>query len=225
MYVLIIEDNPDLAANIGDYLQSKGHIVDYAGDGLTGLHLACQNSYDAILLDLFLPGLDGLSLCQRLRTDHNVETPILMLTARDQEQDKLQGFAAGTDDYLTKPFSLQELLARLQALVRRSQGGTQNVLRISDLTLDCRTLRVTRDERELQLTPTGLKLLEKLMRVSPSVVSRADIERLLWGDQPPDNDATLRAHIYALRTAIDQGHDEKLLHTIHGIGYRLAPNT
>lgn len=222
MYLLIVEDNPDLSANIGEYMESKGHIVDYASDGLTGFNLATANRYDAVVLDLYLPGLDGLTLCQKLRSDSRSSIPVLMLTARDREQDKLAGFEAGADDYLTKPFSLPELLARLNALVRRSQGAISTRLEVSDLTFDSDTLTAIRNGRKLELTPTGYKLLDKLMRVSPAVVARQDIERLLWGDNPPDNDATLRAHIHALRNAIDHDGQPKLLHTIHGVGYRLA---
>jgi DNA-binding response OmpR family regulator len=221
MYLLVVEDNPDLAANIGEYLEEKGHIVDYAADGPTGLSLASCNSYDALILDLFLPGLDGLSVCQRLRTVNRITTPILMLTARDQERDKLAGFEAGADDYVSKPFSLAELLARLTALVRRAQGMKPPKLKVADLELDTQTLQAYRGKRRIELTPTGLKLLEHFLRVYPAVVTRSDMERLLWGDNPPDNDATLRAHIHALRAAIDQDSPIRLLHTVHGIGYRL----
>ena len=222
MYLLIVEDNPDLAANIGEYLEERGHIVDYAADGLTGFRLGSGNSYDAIVLDLYLPGMDGISVCQRLRESAHNAVPILMLTARDQERDKLAGFKAGADDYVTKPFSLAELTARLTALVRRSQGMKPARLKVCDLEYDTQTLRAFRGQRKLELTPTGLKLLEYFMRVFPAVVTRSDIERLLWGDNPPDNDATLRAHIHALRAAIDQDAEIRLLHTVHGIGYRLT---
>ena len=221
MYVLIIEDSPDLAANIGEYLEDRGHIVDYAGDGISGYHLATTNHYDAVILDLYLPGMDGLTVCQRLRESARSAVPVLMLTARDQERDKLAGFEAGADDYLTKPFSLAELAARLTALIRRSQGLKPAKLKVNNLEFDCQTLHATRGKRRLELTPTGLKLLEHFMRVHPAVVTRSDMERLLWGDNPPDNDATLRAHIHALRSAIDNEEPVKLLHTVHGIGYRL----
>ncbi|RZU37025.1 DNA-binding response OmpR family regulator [Fluviicoccus keumensis] len=225
MYVLIVEDSPDLAANIGEYLESKGHIVDYAGDGISGYNLAVANAYDALILDLYLPGMDGLAVCQRLRESARSAVPVLMLTARDQERDKLAGFEAGADDYVTKPFSLAELTARLTALIRRSQGIKPARLKVHDLEFDTQTLQATRGKRRLELTPTGLKLLEHFLRVHPSVVTRADMERLLWGDNPPDNDATLRAHIHALRAAIDQDESVKLLHTVHGVGYRLEDGT
>ena len=221
MHLLLIEDNADLAANIGEYLKERGHIVDYAADGLTGLHLTAVNAYDVLVLDLNLPGLDGVSLCKRLREDARNPVPVLMLTARETERDKLSGFEAGADDYLTKPFSLPELHARLKALARRAAGVTE-ILRVADLEFDLRTLVVRRDGRRLELTPSGLKLLERLMRVSPGVVSRREVERTLWGEDPPDSEAALRGHVHGLRVVIDQGFSPKLLHTVHGIGYRLA---
>jgi len=221
--LLLVEDNHDLAANIGEFLESRGHVVDYATDGLTGLHLAAVNRYDALVLDLGLPGLDGLALCKRLREDARSGVPILMLTARDAERDVLAGFAVGTDDYLAKPFSLPVLLARLTALIRRASGSHADpVLHVADLTLDTRTLVARRAGRRLELTPTGLKLLQALMTASPRVLSRQDVERVLWGDDPPESDTALRAHVHALRQAVDRDHAVKLLHTVHGIGHRLA---
>ncbi len=152
-----------------------------------------------------------------------VRVPILILTARDTERDVLAGFGAGTDDYLTKPFSLLELLARLTALVRRSSGDSDvALLQVADLTLDTKTLVARRAGRRLSLTPTGLKILRCLLDASPRLLGRTDLERVVWGKDPPDSDAALRAHIHALRQAIDRDHAVKLLHTVHGIGYRLA---
>ena len=221
MRTLLIEDHADLAANIGEYLEQRGHVVDYAGDGLSGLHLAAVNAYDALVLDVNLPGLDGLSLCRKLRAEARSPVPVLMLTARDTERDTLSGFEAGADDYLTKPFSLPELEARLKALTRRATLPT-DVLRVADLSFDLRTLIVRRGSRRLDLTPAGLKLLEALMRAAPAVVSRQGAERALWGDDPPDSDAALRGHVHALRAEVDPASAPKLLHTVHGIGYRLA---
>jgi DNA-binding response OmpR family regulator len=221
MHVLLIEDNHDLAANICEYLQGRGHVMDAAADGVTGLHLAVVNAYDAIVLDVMLPGVDGLALCRRLRQDARKNTPVLMLTARDTLGDKLQGFEAGADDYLVKPFSLEELEARLQALVRRTRHSTTNRLQVADLVLDLDTLEAHRAGHLLSLTPIGIKLLTLLMRESPRVVTRRQVEQALWGDEPPDSDA-VRAHVYALRTAIDRPFPVKLLHTVHSTGYRLA---
>lgn len=221
MYLLLVEDNQDLAANIGEFLESRGVIVDYAADGLSGLHLASTNNYDLVVTDLSLPGIDGITLCRRLRNDANQRTPVLMLTARDTEQDKLEGFDAGTDDYLTKPFSLHELLARVQALYRRSKPDTR-VLSVADLEFDQHTLIVRRGERRIVLTPAALRLLRILMITSPGVVSREQAERAVWGDDPPTSDAALRGHVHALRQAVDKESSTSLLHTIHGMGYRLA---
>lgn len=222
MRILLIEDNRDLAANIGEFLQARGHIVDYAGDGMTGLRLATTHAYNVAILDLGLPDIDGITLCARLRDNPDVNLPILMLTARDTESDKLRGFDAGTDDYLTKPFSLPELHARLVVLQRGSKGGGTRLLQVADLTLDRQTLVCRRGGVRLELTPSGYKLLERLMSVSPHVVSRHDVEIALWGDNPPENDTALRAHIHALRQTLDRDHEVKLLHTVHGMGYRVG---
>ncbi len=223
MHLLVVEDNADLAANIGEYLQTHGNVVDYAADGLTGLHLAAVNRYDAVILDLNLPGLDGMSICQRLREDGRSTVPLLMLTARDTEQDKVKGLEAGADDYLTKPFSLAELHARIRALVRRNMGNS-NLLRVADLRFDALSLIAKRGTRRLELTRAGLKLLEALMRASPGVLSREAAERAIWGDSPPDSEASLRGHVHTLRKLVDDGEEVKLLHTLHGVGYRLVPD-
>ena len=221
MYILIVEDSDDLAANIGEYCEERGDIVDYAADGLTGLHLAAVNRYDVLVLDLSLPGLDGLSLCERLRLDAGNNVPILMLTARDTLNDRLTGFETGADDYVTKPFSLPELHMRLKALVRRAAGASEQ-LTVADLVFDTRSLIVRRAGRRLELTPTGMRMLELLMRASPAVVRTATVERVVWGDDPPDSEAALRGHIHQLRGIIDKPFPTKLLKTVHGIGYRLA---
>ena len=221
MHVLLIEDNLDLSANVGEFLESREHTVDYARDGVHGLQLAGSEGYDAIILDIGLPGLDGLSLCRRLRESARRDIPIIMLTARDTEADKLSGFDAGADDYLTKPFSLLELLARLKAMVRRA-SGTRGVLQVADLTFDLRTLLIQRGGRAIALAPTGMRILEQLMRSSPGVVTREQIERTVWGEDPPGSDAALRGHILIIRNAVDSDSEPKLLHTVHGIGYRLA---
>jgi len=223
MHLLLIEDHEDLAANVCEYLGARGHIMDVAADGVTGLHLAVVNAYDAIILDVGLPGLDGVTLCRKLRHEAHKQTPVLMLTARDTLPDKLGGFAAGADDYLVKPFALQELEARVHALTRRGQGGGV-VLRAGDLAVNVDTLEVRRGGTRLELTPAALKLLILLMRASPRVLSRLEIELALWGDLPPESDA-LRTHIHALRAVIDKPFPAKLLHTVHGMGYRIqAPD-
>jgi DNA-binding response OmpR family regulator len=220
--VLLIEDNADIAEMVGSYLESSGYRVDYAADGVTGLHLAVVNDFDVIVLDLMLPGMDGLTLCRKLRGDARNQTPLLMLTARDTQQDKIDGLDAGADDYLVKPFDIRELEARLRALLRRGRGAIgSELLQVADLRLDTGTLEVERAGQRISLTPIGLKLLTALMRASPRVVSRDELERAVWGDVLPDSD-TLRSHLYTLRKSIDRPFDRALLHTLHGAGYRLA---
>ncbi|MBT1063038.1 response regulator transcription factor [Bowmanella sp. Y26] len=219
--LLIVEDNRDICENIAAYLEKHSYVMDFAYDGISAMYLAVTNPFDIIVLDLMLPGMDGLSFCHKLRTDAKVETPVLMLTARDTLDDKLKGFAAGADDYLVKPFALQELHARLQALYKRSHGKTDNLLTVADLTLNRSTLQVHRSGRRLELNPACLKLLQRLMEQAPSVVARDELETLLWADERPDGDA-LRSHMYKLRQAIDRPFDSPLIHTVHRIGYRIA---
>ena len=219
--VLVVEDNRDICENIGDYLGARGHITDFAHDGISAMHLALTEPIDVIVLDLMLPGMDGLTFCRKLRLEAKRDTPVLMLTARDTLPDKLAGFDAGADDYLVKPFALQELHARLVSLYRRGQAKATQLLSVGDLTMDKQTLEIRRGGRRISLNPACLKILERLMEVSPAVVVRASLETLLWGDERPDTDA-LRSHLYKLRQAIDKPFDRQLLHTVHRIGYRLA---
>jgi DNA-binding response OmpR family regulator len=221
MRILVIEDNPDILANLVDYLGLKGYVVDCAADGLTGLHLAATQHYDLVVLDLMLPGLDGFSLCERLREGDRQALPVIMLTARDALDDRLRGFRVGADDYLTKPFALSELVARIEAVLKRTQGSGRRSLRVADLSYDLDTLEVRRGALLLHPGPIGLKLLAVLMQKSPAVVRREALEEALWGDSPPDSDS-LRSHIHALRQQIDKPFGQALLHTVHGIGYRLA---
>lgn len=220
--ILLVEDHRDIAEMVYEFLEQRGYSVDYAADGVTGLHLAVTNEYDVIVLDLMLPGLDGMDLCRRLRDDARRDTPVLMLTARDTLDDKIGGLEAGADDYLVKPFEIRELEARVRALLRRHRGTVaQETYQVGDLVLDTATLRLSRAGKTLTLTPIGLKLLTVLMRESPNVVSRQLIEHEVWGDVLPDSD-TLRSHLYNLRKIIDKPFDQPMLHTIPGAGYRLA---
>jgi len=221
MRVLIIEDNRDIAANLGDFLSDRGHEVDYAYDGVTGLHLAIVNEFDCLVLDLSLPGMDGLEVARKLRQDVRKETPILMLTARDQLEDKLAGFDSGADDYLVKPFELKEVDARLEVLARRGKRIKPRELKVEDLEFNLETLTVRREGKRVDLNPIGLKLLEKLMSASPAVVTRRDLEHHVWGEELPDSDS-LRVHIHSLRSAIDKPFSFPLIHTRHGIGYCLS---
>lgn len=222
--VLIVEDNRDICENIATYLEKHNYILDFAYDGISAMHLVLTNPFDVIVLDLMLPGMDGLSFCQKLRADARVETPVLMLTARDTLDDKLKGFKAGADDYLVKPFALQELHARLQALSKRNHRKADKLLTVGDLTLNRSTLQVHRAGLHIDLNPACMKLLQCLMEQAPSVVARDDLENLLWADERPDGDA-LRSHLYKLRQAIDRPFDRPLIHTVHRIGYRIAEDS
>ncbi|MNZ39653.1 Transcriptional activator protein CzcR [compost metagenome] len=221
MRILLVEDNRDILANLADYLELKGYSVDCAQDGLSGLNLATSGHYDLLVLDVMLPGLDGYSLCRRLRDEARSAVPVIMLTARDQLDDRLQGFKAGADDYLIKPFALSELAARIEAVLRRSQGAARRLLQVADLSYDLDTLEVSRAGCRLKLNPLGLKLLALLMQKSPHVLRREALEEALWGDDCPDSDS-LRSHIHQLRQVIDKPFPRPLLHTVHGLGYRLA---
>jgi DNA-binding response OmpR family regulator len=220
--VLLVEDHKDIAEMVIAYLEGRGFEVDYAADGVTGLHLAVSNTYDAIILDLMLPGMDGLEVCRKLRNDVKRDTPVIMLTARDTLDDKITGLDTGADDYLIKPFAIQELEARVRSLIRRHKGeAVKEVLSVGDMTLDTSTLEVRRNGVEINMTPIGLKILTVLMRASPAVVSRRELERQVWGDILPDSD-TLRSHLYNLRKVIDKPFEKQLLHTIQGSGYKLV---
>ncbi|MBS7458278.1 response regulator transcription factor [Coralloluteibacterium stylophorae] len=221
MRILVIEDNTDIAANLGDYLEDRGHAVDFAADGVTGLHLAVVNEFDAIVLDLNLPGMDGLEVCRKLRAEARKQTPVLMLTARDTLDNKLGGFDAGADDYLVKPFALQEVEVRLNVLARRGKAAKPRVLNVDDLEYNLDTLEVRRQGKLLQLNPTALKILQALMEASPAVVTRQELETKVWGEELPDSDS-LRVHIHGLRAAVDKPFGKPLIQTRHGIGYRVA---
>jgi DNA-binding response OmpR family regulator len=211
-----------MSENLLDYFSVRGHSADAALDGLTAWRLATTHTYDAILLDRMLPGMDGLTLCRKLRQEAGCSLPILMLTARDTLEDKIAGLESGADDYLIKPFALREVEARLRALVRRAEGRVgQTRLQVADLVMDLSTLQVQRAGQFLSLTPIPLRLLEALLRASPRVVPRSELEHLIWGDTPPDSDA-LRAHMHLVRTAIDRPGQIPLLQTLRGVGYQLA---
>jgi len=219
--ILLIEDHTDIAEMLISYFEGRGFAVDYAADGLTGLHLAVTNSYDAIVLDLMLPGMDGLSICEKLRRDARNSTPIIMLTARDTLDDKVTGLSIGADDYLVKPFAIAELEARVMSQIRRNRAEVvQEFLSVGDLIVDTSTLSVKRAGKTLNLTPIGFKLLKTLMKASPAVVSRQELERNVWGDILPDSD-TLRSHMYNLRKTVDKPFPTSLLKTVQGSGYQL----
>ena len=220
--VLVVDDNRDLAETLIDFLEAVGFEVDYAANGSEGHRLALENSYDAIVLDGSLPRLDGLDVCRRLRAESRKSTPIIFVTARDTVDDKVAGLAAGADDFMTKPFAPKELEARLRALIRRDRREVSaEILVVGDLSFDPATLETRRAGKRLDLTPTGMQILQILMRESPRVVSRKELEQEIWGGNPTESD-TLRSHLYNLRKSIDRGFEVPLLHTLPTTGYRLS---
>ncbi|XLZ67934.1 response regulator transcription factor [Massilia sp. SR12] len=223
MRILIIEDNKDIVANLYGFLEPKGYVLDTAANGYGGLALAAEQEYDAVVLDVMLPGLNGLEFCRKLRGELGKATPVLMLTARDTLEDKVAGFESGADDYLVKPFSLVELEIRLRALVRRARGAQAGapVLQFGELRFDTVHYEVRRAGHPLTLTRTGYTILKCLMKDAPRVVARDTLEHEVWGDERPDSDA-LRTHIHALRQALDKPYPFAMLRTIPGIGYKLV---
>jgi len=218
MHVLLVEDDRDLAASVADYLALEQIDVDHAYNGQAGLTLGRSGHYDVLLLDLMLPRMDGLTLCEKLR-EQGIDTPVLMLTARDTLDDKVAGFRAGTDDYLVKPFAMEELIVRIQALAKR-RSGQMRKLQVADLTLDLSARQAERAGQALKLTPSGWTLLETLMRSSPSVLSKRELEQALWPDDAPDSNA-LKVHLYHLRQQVDKPFDQALIHTLPGQGFVL----
>lgn len=219
--VLIIEDNRDLVTEMTDFLQAGGIVVESAVDGITGLHLAIVNDYDVIVLDLMLPGMDGMMLFKKLRQEAEKNTPVLMLTARDSLEDKVSGLDAGADDYLVKPAELREVEARVRALARRGAGRLpKKKLQVGDLVLDLDSHCAFRSAVRIELSPIPYQILELLMLRYPQPVSREDIEQLIWGGGQADS-GVLRAHMHMLRTLIDKPFDKPMLRTIWGVGYQL----
>ena len=221
MRVLVVEDNRNLMAYLFEYFEARGHVLDAAPDGPTGLHLAITQAYDVVVLDWMLPRMDGREVLSRLR-ETGRDVPVLMLTARDELPDKIAGFRPGADHYLTKPFHLPELEVRLEALVSRASGrGRSRVLQVADLRLDMTTLEASRGGKAVHLYPACRKLLEVLIQASPAAVTRERLEHALWGDDPPDGDM-LRSHIYELRRSVDGPFPVKLIQTLPRVGYRIA---
>jgi DNA-binding response OmpR family regulator len=222
MRILIVEDDKSIATNLYDFLEARGHVVDAAADGVTGLHLAITHDFDAILLDLNLPGMDGMTLCRKLREEAGKDTPVLMLTARDTLEDKLEGFQHGADDYLVKPFSLREVEARLTALYRRHTGRVaRRELKVGELSFDPRTLSIRFGDKPVKLPPKAIRLLELLMSQPDRVFSRAELETALWGE-PQESSDTLRSQMYVLRRSLAAAAGYDPIETVHGIGYRLS---
>ncbi|MGR3040550.1 response regulator transcription factor [Vibrio vulnificus] len=220
MKILLVDDNHNVAETIADYLEIEGIIIDCAYHGEAALRLIETNHYDVIVMDIMMPKLDGISTVKKLREDYLCGTPILFLTAKQGLDDKIAAFTAGGDDYLLKPFAMQELSLRLHALANRGPRQDIGVLKFADITLDVKTEQVERQGQLIKLSRIQTRILTLLMKRAPAIVSRVEVIESVWGDEPPGSDA-LRSHIYGLRTALDKGFSESRLETIHGQGYRL----
>jgi DNA-binding response OmpR family regulator len=220
MHVLVVEDDKSMANLLREGLEEENHRVFVAYDGAMALEAAQSHEFDIILLDLMLPGIDGYEVARRLRERKNA-TPILMLTARDSVPDIAQGLDLGADDYLTKPFSFVELLARIRAVTRRPATACSSVLQIADLSLDPASCQVWRGDKIIHLTATEFRLLEFLLRRARKVIPRTAILNGVWGFDEEVEDNTVEAFISLLRNKIDKGFEPKLLHTIRGVGYCL----
>lgn len=216
--VLLVEDNFDLAQTVAQLLELEGITVEHAYHGAGGLKLAAEGHHDVIILDVMLPKMSGLDVCRQLR-EQGVDTPVLMLTALSALNEKLAGFDSGTDDYLTKPFEPEELVARVKALAQRRSSNSR-LLTVGPLSLDLDSRQAKRGERKLKLTPTGWVLLELFMRNAPQVVERAALEARLWGDEPAPA-GSLRVHIHKLRRQVDAEGEPPMLQTISGLGHAL----
>ncbi|MFC3713211.1 response regulator transcription factor [Sphingoaurantiacus capsulatus] len=219
--ILLVEDNQALAANIIDYLESRGHRLHFAADGPAGLRAALETPVDVVVLDIALPRMDGLALCEQLRAQADRRVPVLMLTARDTLDDKLAGFASGADDYLTKPFALAELAARVEVLSGRGSLGADYTLAIGDLVIDRRARTATRAGTPLRLTPIPWQMLLLLAEAYPAALPRSELSRRIWGEEPPSSDS-LRSNMHLLRQVLDRPFAAPMLETVHGVGYRLV---
>lgn len=223
MRILLIEDEKNLSQVIKKGLTEQGFAVDAAGDGEEGLYLAEEESYDAIILDVMLPKIDGVEICRRLR-EKRISTPILMLTAKTQVKDRVAGLDAGADDYLTKPFAFVELKARIQALMRRAFKQPETVIKIDDLAIDPIKHVVQRGNQTITLTPKEFAILEYLARHKDKVVTRTQITEHTWDYNFESLSNIIDVFIATLRRKIDRGQKKKLLHTVHGVGYKLSEN-
>ncbi len=218
--ILVIEDNRLLRDNLQALLSAHGFQPSFAADGRSGLQMALAEPPDVLVLDLGLPGLDGLQVCQRLRAESDRHVPILMLTARDALDDRLLGFRSGADDYLVKPFAGEELVARCLALSQRHRAGQEHVLCIGSLRIDRRSREVQRHGKYIELHQTSFDILLALAEAWPRTLTRSDLVQRLWGDTPPDSDP-LRTHLYLLRQMLDKPFATPMLKTVHGVGFRL----
>jgi DNA-binding response OmpR family regulator len=222
MKVLIVDDNHDVVETIMDYLELEGITTDCAYHGDSAINLIQQNHYDVIIMDIMMPKLDGISAVRKLREELYCNTPILFLTARDSLQDKIDSFTSGGDDFLNKPFAMEELCLRLQSLHNRGPRLDVGVLRFSDISLNLQTHQVVRAGQEIKLSKIQRTILTVLLKHAPAIVSKEQVIEAVWGEDVPSSDS-LRSHIYGLRSALDKHFANSKLETIHGQGYKLIP--
>lgn len=221
MRVLLVEDDKKIAAFVLKGLRAEGFAVDHAADGQEGLHLALSEPYDVAIVDIMLPKMDGLRLIESLRRE-KINTPVMILSARGAVTDRVKGLQTGGDDYLTKPFAFSELLARVQALIRRSTGATEPTqLAYGDLRMDLITREVSRAGSKIELQPLEFSLLEYLLRNAERVVSKTMIMEHVWDYYFDPQTNVVESRIYKLREKVDRGYDPKLIHTVRGVGYVL----
>lgn len=218
--VLLVEDNQDIASQIIEFLTDKGLVVDYAFSGKMALSLISEQTFDLVILDLMLPDIDGYQLCGQLKEASQSYLPVLMLTARDSLTDKIQGFEVGADDYLTKPFALEEVYMRTLALGRRVLLHQNKSISIGDLIVDVGQYKASRAGKELAMSRTDFAILKALVFASPNALSKRELNQKVWGDDTPDTDA-LRSHIYTLRNVVDKPFGKALIKTVHGIGFKI----
>ena len=218
--ILLIEDNLTIAKQLAEFFKGHGWALDYADNGELGIQLALSHIFDVIVLDLNLPDIDGIEVCQQIKQQAEVNPPILMLTARDAFEHKAEGYGVGADDYVTKPFEFRELALRCQALARRHNLHKSHRIEIGDLVIEQNSLTAERAGEALKLTNIGFKILLTLAQAYPQAVSRSNLIHKVWGNIPPDSDA-LRTHIYSLRSALDKPFKTKMLTTITNVGYKL----
>lgn len=220
--VLIVEDNIALAQNLDDYLNGQDYILDFASDGLTALNLIANNTYDVIALDIDLPGVSGFEICNRLRSDLQSNTPVIMMTASGEIESKIEAFQFGADDYIVKPFQLRELQLRIDALYKRSNRSSSAIIKIENLTFNQGTLEVNLGgSQTIELSGMGAKIFQVMINDYPNYVSYNELRNKLWGDRELDVNV-LRTHVYSLRKTLKEGLGKELIKTVHSRGYKLS---
>ena len=221
MRILLVEDDSKIASFILKGLKASGYAIDLAEDGERGLHMALTEPYDAAIIDLMLPKLDGLSIIERMRKE-KIRTPVMILSAKGDVEDRVRGLQAGSDDYLVKPFAFSELLARVQALIRRASGMSEPTgLHVADLSMNLITREVRRGDRTIELQPIEFSLLEFLMRNAGRIVSKTMIMEHVWNYNFDPQTNVVESRICRLRDKVDRNWDKKLIHTVRGVGYVL----